>query len=206
MIYIEKGLEPLSFSEWKSLANSDWTPTFDSLRNPQKAELIQSLLREQHGICCYCEQSISEKTLHIEHLVPQSVDATKALEYRNMACSCIRNTPQNTNLHCGHKRENWYDSDYISPLEEDCESHFSFSWDGTIRPNDCTDNRAVNMIQHLALNHVVLNEKRKAALDPIIDLQMTKEQMILYAQKVTQQNSNGMYNPGFPSLFRDLIL
>ncbi|GFM72339.1 hypothetical protein PSCICL_33310 [Pseudomonas cichorii] len=59
-----KGIEPLSFTNWKAKAEREnRTLTYKSLTRsaPQKKkEVHESLLREQAYMCCYCGDEISE--------------------------------------------------------------------------------------------------------------------------------------------------
>jgi hypothetical protein len=37
MKYIKKGSEPKELTEWKGLANDNWQPSYNDLRNPEKS-------------------------------------------------------------------------------------------------------------------------------------------------------------------------
>jgi len=52
MKYIQKGLEPESFSQWKAQKNENWSPTFEGLQNQEKKKLYDSLLAERGYLCC----------------------------------------------------------------------------------------------------------------------------------------------------------
>lgn len=60
--------------------------TFDQL---DKAVIRSQLLKEQKKICAYCMSRIDQdKKTSIEHWMPISADAAKALEYNNMLLCC----------------------------------------------------------------------------------------------------------------------
>jgi uncharacterized protein (TIGR02646 family) len=213
MIYIEKGAEPTCFSEWKALEfapdNEGWKPTFDKLQNPEKLEVKRALMREQHGICCYCERPITEDDCHLEHLAPQSVTGTtQSVEYGNLLCSCIKEQKPGIPLHCGHLRGNWNAPEFIKPLEMDCSEHFAYGLDGTIRACDPTDERAKLTIERLGLSIDILNKKRKAILDSIFldEPELTIDEQRQFAAKLANPNINGSYTLGFPSMLRYLFL
>jgi len=151
---IEKGAEPREFTEWKACANENWKPTYDNLGNPEKAIVKKALIRDQKGICCYCEGMLVESDSHIEHIVPQSAEAGKNLsvDYGNLLCSCMNDTEKGQPLHCGKLRDDWYGPDYISPLEQDCEARFAYSFDGAIKAKNDGDTRAKATIKKLGLD------------------------------------------------------
>lgn len=105
MKYIVKRTEPQEFTDWKAEANEDWTPTYDDLRGVQKQAVHESLIREQGGICCYCENSVDVANSHIEHLRPQSKNFVDPLDYNNMLCSCQRKLMRQEPKHCGNARQ-----------------------------------------------------------------------------------------------------
>jgi hypothetical protein len=59
MKYIKKGPEPKELIEWKGLANENWQPSYNDLRNPEKSLVKTALMVEQGYICCYCEQALT---------------------------------------------------------------------------------------------------------------------------------------------------
>ncbi|RMO95430.1 hypothetical protein ALQ33_00348 [Pseudomonas syringae pv. philadelphi] len=170
---IIKGTEPASFTEWKVSANEDWTPTYPTLQNPQKRELHNSLLREQHFSCCYCGSEIELDNSHIEHFRPQEHYLPLALEYSNLHASCLRETQPGNPLHCGHHKSNWFDEAlHISPLADDCEQRFRYLPTGKIQSNHPADRPAVTMIEKLALDIAYLTRRRHEAITRVFDEQI----------------------------------
>ncbi|EKO3906854.1 TIGR02646 family protein, partial [Vibrio fluvialis] len=105
MRFINKGVEPPTFTEWKNLANDDWQPSYNELSNPVKQDVYDALLKEQGFLCCYCESDISNGDYHLEHLNPQSADEGDDLSFANFLCSCLKNTSKGDPLHCGKSKE-----------------------------------------------------------------------------------------------------
>ncbi|MFM6409300.1 MAG: retron system putative HNH endonuclease, partial [Microcystis sp.] len=116
-------------------ANSDWQPDFKNLAGKPKEILIKALMTEQGEICCYCESRLVDGKCHIEHFKPQSDPTVDPLDYANLLCSCQANLKPGEPRHCGNLKNSWFDENLlISPLNPDCESHFAFNYDGTIKP------------------------------------------------------------------------
>lgn len=94
-----------------------------------RAELRQHLLTEQQYLCCYCCCQIEDsKDCHNEHIWPRNSEIKhNSMDYHNLVASC---NGLNT---CGNKKGDVYDSKlFVSPADEDCESHFRFKYDGRI--------------------------------------------------------------------------
>ncbi|MBH8613429.1 retron system putative HNH endonuclease [Pseudomonas mohnii] len=164
-----KGTEPASFTQWKSLANDEWTPSYSILRNPEKQALHESLLQEQGYVCCYCGNTITLQSSHIEHFRPQNSFAHLDLDYTNLHASCQGETELPKPAHCGHSKGNRFPEQFhISPLQEDCESRFRYTLIGQIGSTQ-NDTSARNMIDILALNISFLNNRRKEKLKGIFD-------------------------------------
>lgn len=165
MRHVCKGAEPIEFTNWKLLENEDWRPTYSDLRNPEKAAFHHHLLEEQFFTCCYCGRSIHPSDSHIEHFRPQETSPELQLEYSNLLASCIRETPKNAQLHCGHLKDSWFEEDLaISPFDETCEARFGYSLTGVIDANQPEDLPAQTMIKVLGLNCEYLKNRREAAL------------------------------------------
>jgi len=170
MRHIRKGAEPSELTDWKLLENEDWTPTYPTLQNPQKAILKSQLLAEQFFTCCYCGRSINSSDSHIEHFRPQEAAPELQLKYSNLLASCIRETPKNSQLHCGHLKDSWFEENLaISPLDETCESRFSYLLTGVIHTSQTEDVPAQTMIEVLGLNSEYLKNRREAALQGAFD-------------------------------------
>lgn len=169
MRHIAKTTEPEALAAHKAAANEDWRPTYDNL---DKAPVRDALTREQGFLCCYCGARVGVKKddCHIEHLVPQSVDPARALDYRNILASCqgrdIKPPPHPK--HCGHKRgTNLLE---VTPLQTDCATYFVFSSSGELResPEPGKSAPAQRTIQALGLGIEKLRAARAAAITEAI--------------------------------------
>ncbi len=168
MRYIPKPAEPAFFRAWKSRRSADWVPTYANLQKPEKPLLHRALIAEQGGLCCYCQSLVSADNSHIEHLLPRTLYPELQLDYANLLCSCGR-PHGHTSMpdHCGHaKAEKELP---ITPLQQDCGTHFIYSSDGTIAPANSLDTPAAETIRILKLNSEELVAARKATIDTFID-------------------------------------
>lgn len=165
MRYINKGAEPPELVEFKAAANENWTPTYGDL---DKKPIRAALAREQAYLCCYCGSRVGERQgdCHIEHLVPQSIDRSLELDYRNMlACCMASDKDPPVPAHCGGARGNKPVS--VSPLSPDCAAYFTFGSDGRIEPTKepAKHDAAEETIKNLCLDIRRLKAARSAAID-----------------------------------------
>lgn len=159
MKYIIKNPSPAPFETWK---RTNPHARYDGLIDPIKSEVRNSLKNEQHGICCYCECRLYDD-FHIEHFKPKGLPefVSLQLDYNNLHACCMKVPSGSSEKHCGHKKGNTWDDLLISPLELDCESHFSYTLDGEIHE---TDERGKRTIQILNLNCELLKASRASLL------------------------------------------
>ncbi|QSJ18652.1 TIGR02646 family protein [Nostoc sp. UHCC 0702] len=196
MKYINKSEEPESFTAWKKLANDDWEPSWNDFRKPQKTDVHNSLLQEQGFICCYCGRRINSDNSHIEHLKPRKTYNNLALEYTNLLASCQRERERKEPLHCGSKKDEWYDKYLmVSPLNINCAEFFRYTEDGQILSTEALDikNAADTTIDKLGLNIDKLKRMRSDAIEAILedfeDLTDDERQKLL--QAFSQPDENG---------------
>lgn len=198
MKYVCKQTSPESFELWKAKANEDWHPTYADLRNPEKADLQEHLLAEQGWVCCYCGRRITEGDSHIEHFRPQERYVEQALQYENLHASCIRATNPGSPLHCGHAKENQFDEQrMLSPLQSDCEIHFSYALDGQIIlvGDETTYTRDL-----LKLDIAFLCNRRQEQLSRVFDvafLESADDDELLRLQEAFQLRDEGGKLPDF---------
>lgn len=173
---IKGSRQPDSFKEWKRAFRkyTKRSATYSDLQNNRTTflEFKDILKKEQYYLCCYCCNALDENDCHIEHFVPQSVDGSLQLDYRNMFISCngyVEDISTIDRESCGHRRENWYDSSLvISPTDAECEKVFIFLPDGEILP-EANNNKARAMIEHLGLGSYALTKAREAAIDVALE-------------------------------------
>lgn len=165
MRLINKQTEPANFTSWKA---EHPTLTFATIDYPIKQELKNSLLTEQHHVCCYCENEIGVETSHVEHLLPQSAFPNAQLDYLNLMVSCEGGARKgNPAEHCGHKKKSQILP--ISPLAvSDPASNFIYAGDGKIYPNLDSNTSSKDTISILGLNARRLINMRKAAISVLL--------------------------------------
>ncbi len=162
MRLINKQAAPTALDKWKAAKP---TATFATLDNTLKQNLKNSLLTEQHFVCCYCENEINPNNSHIEHLHPQSKYPKEQLDYANLMASCEADKRK---AHCGHKKDKHPLP--ISPLgPDDPAPNFIYSADGNVYPCPNTNHLADKAISVLGLNAHRLVNMRKAAISALLD-------------------------------------
>ncbi|MBD2326334.1 retron system putative HNH endonuclease [Alkalinema sp. FACHB-956] len=210
MRFIQKQSEPAEFSQWKQKANDDWQPTWENFQKPEKAIVHQALIAEQGHICCYCGQRITPTNSHIEHFQPRTLYPDLHLRYTNLLASCPgypeAETPQPKQIHrplqefCGQQKGAWYDPHRtVSPLQPDCTTYFRYTASGEILPTQDTSkaDAAQTTIEKLRLDHIKLNNQRKAAIDgALVDFEtLTTEDIQKLIEGYDRPNSSGQYSP-----------
>jgi uncharacterized protein (TIGR02646 family) len=161
---IDKSGEPRSLTEHRLKPYSDYDNYND------KDALRRALVKEQHGLCCYCMGRIrsEEASMKIEHWQCQAQYPACQLNYRNMLGACMGGEGQPSNLqHCDTKKG---DRDLLlNPADRGhhIETRLRYEPDGSIR----SDNEAINdqLNNILNLNLPSLKNGRKAILDAFMD-------------------------------------
>ena len=161
MIRIIKDTEPEFWSEYKKRHPGD---NYEALDNSEEGRetrrmLRQHLIMHQKYICAYCSKRISLDESLNEHIKPQNAPlyAAYSMDYNNIVASCKTEGAAAT---CGARKSNKYDEKlFVSPLDEDCESHFKYYPDGTI---EGTTEKGRETIAVLNLNSYKLKVGRKA--------------------------------------------
>jgi uncharacterized protein (TIGR02646 family) len=177
---IVKGAEPEELSKWKE-DNADVPQNlrYGSLHGNVTRAIRQQMLTEQGFICAYTMQRIqTADDCHLEHLVPQSQPPKshdRDLEYTNML-ACFPGTQLDPNrpprdwspqLPYGarHKDQtNIDENNFVSPLSDDVETRFLYDAIGFVH-SSVNDPAASNSIEILKLNHGILRDLRRAAID-----------------------------------------
>ena len=191
---IEKRAEPRALSAWKR-GNEGLQPAYNDLPGEVKAAIKDALMEEQGFICCYCEQNLDNEGAHIEHLVPRHQGVAGAdIDFNNMLCSCQNQTQRGEPRHCGHAKGGWYEPELmVSPLAADCEARFAYLDDGTIMPQDESDQGAQTTIEKLNLNTRQLAVMRSTAIEPFDGL--SPEETRKFVAAYLSKDSAGRFNP-----------
>jgi uncharacterized protein (TIGR02646 family) len=144
---------------------------------PREA-VLNGLINEQGLLCAYTQKRISAGTSHVEHLKPQDqclaedqvraangqASAHEDVDWRNMvACFPGPNVPSPD--YGAHKKANWWsNTQFVSPLAQNCEQRFRYLPDGSVAPMNPVDSPARETIERLNLNSPRLKELRLTAI------------------------------------------
>ncbi|MCW3108226.1 MAG: hypothetical protein JWQ09_2732 [Segetibacter sp.] len=179
---IIKEQEPASFIQFKQdNEKAGIQIRYDTnLGSEQRKPVKKALLKEQGYICAYTLKRISLDSCHIEHIKPEElcrqhmadgIETVSDLDYTNMvACfpkEAPKGIPKEKYFGAIKKDDNWVNngSDYVLPLQVNCESNFSYNKNGGV---EGTTDRGRNTVSLLALDHVVLVYERKTAIENFI--------------------------------------
>lgn len=174
---INKQNSPVWFETWKNdfentegrkphYKNDFSTDNADG--SNRRIRLRSHLVAEQGYICCYCMNAITADSSHIEHFWPKETFRDIDLEYTNLLASCNgEGTIIFDEEHCGHKKENWWHEDMVSPVDMKIENMFKYSIDGKIHSIRGQEdaNIADIMIHNLGLNSFHLERNRRQAIE-----------------------------------------
>ena len=180
MRHIVKGLEPDELSKWKEQnAGVPQNLRYSSLHGNVTRAIRQQMLTEQGYLCAYTMQRIGNvDDCHLEHIVPQSQPPEshqRDLDYKNMLACFPGNqldpdkptrdwNPRNP-YGAKHKDKAEINAhNFISPLSDDVERRFHFDASGFVN-SDAGDTAAASSIRILNLDHGLLNDLRRAAID-----------------------------------------
>jgi uncharacterized protein (TIGR02646 family) len=197
---IIKGLEPIALRKWKvDNQNVPENLTYGALHGNETRAIRRQMLLEQGYLCAYTMQRIQTvEDCHIEHLVPQTQDHDRDLDYDNMlACFPGTKPPPEWNpkfpygaQQKGGTRIN--DTNFVSPLSVDVENRFQYTLDGSVQAT-ATDAAALSSIEILRLDHSILCELRKAAIEErVLDASLSAEEAIELASTISSPDSSGM--------------
>jgi uncharacterized protein (TIGR02646 family) len=194
MRYIHKNINSEAhklLTEWRRLQlKAGLSLTYDTFKDKKK--LNDLLIEEQGGICCYCQQKITELKRtknsgdsHNEHLIPQSVNEDLQTNHGNIfACCCFSSGFSKELQYCGEAKGNNLIYEFIKWV--DCVHHFKYNIEGEIMPEGCylsfkefEDNKksldfkqkkALEAIIILNLNQISLKEERKKDIAALITM------------------------------------
>ena len=163
---INKGEPPSELAEY--LLTPGVTYAHAPLR--VKSAMRAALHRDQFGLCAYCCASLSADSAYqqIDHLVPQSVDPSRTLDWENLLLSCASGRPQAEALKRSDRTCDDHKADDelpVHPLQLNCEQRFAFVFEtGQIHagPADLEARRAISVVN---LDCLRLRKNRSAAME-----------------------------------------
>lgn len=162
MKLIRKGPEPPLLLAYRKLPKA----RYDGLPADAKVQLRAALVREQHGLCCFCTRRVEasvapELKVKIAHLTPQQVDASRDLEWSNLLAACPGNEgAPRARQHCDTRQGNQVLR--ISPCEATHVASFSYTVRGEIQTS--RDDLRHDVEDTLNLNANVLCDGRREAV------------------------------------------
>ena len=125
------------------------------------------MLSEQGYLCAYTGRRIDADSSHVEHLKPQTAcKGTKDdIEYRNMVACFPADGGDVSHGYGAPVKGGWWDESlFISPLCDECERRFRFSWSGHIYPHPQDDAQAATTINKIGLDTESLRKLREARI------------------------------------------
>lgn len=177
MIEIKKGKEPGELTQYKKQTDASYSNMHGAVLSKNQSEdvyhiVLNSLIEEQCGLCAYCMCRIPEKkgkpACTIEHIIPQSDDEQKALDYRNMlaVCSGNRNSTSDNDKTCDARRKNQKLS--LNPLDKNSISSIKYKANGVIYSDDAIVDNELNTVLNLNCISRQLPDSRKKALNELL--------------------------------------
>lgn len=166
MIKLQKGQKPPILitneeawtTDYVNTINAGLIPTPTQKRRYRHQQIRDTLSKETHGKCAYCESKVGSVTWeHIEHIIPQSVKPELYVKWDNLTLSCPK---------CNIKKNDNYNdvAPFLNPYEEDFETEIYFRFAGpTIMPI-LNNARARLSYSTFDLNRIELVEKRQCRI------------------------------------------
>ncbi len=162
MRLIRKGPEPPLLLAFRKTPGA----RYDGLPSDAKQELRAALVRDQHGVCCFCMQRIEpevgpELRVKIAHWMPQVVDRGRDLEWTNLLAACPGNegTPRERQ-HCDTRQGN--DVLTVDPRERTHVASLSYTTRGEVRSS--REDLQADIEERLNLNDAALCARRREAV------------------------------------------
>lgn len=192
MIEIKKETEPDGLRELREnpmLSGLSPKEMFAELKNPLKAQVIESLRHDQGQLCAYCMSRIPREDKDpgiagttIEHFIPldpkDGRNVGQALDYNNLFAVChgnvkkrmkgMRRIRTTDDLTCDKHRENT-EFRKINPCRKETLQTIFYTLDGRIDASDPDVQFDLVNILNLNCASAPLIEERRAALDALIN-------------------------------------
>jgi uncharacterized protein (TIGR02646 family) len=163
---IVKTHAPKQLTAWRE-ENKKLNHTYKDLcKTDAHHALKNKLLEEQGKLCAYTGRAIGATSSHIEHLKPRNECAEwEDVEYRNVVACFPLNGGDKSFGYGAPIKEGWWDEFlFISPLSDECERRFKFTWSGHIYPNPGDHHGAKQTIGILGLDNKGLRQLRKSRI------------------------------------------
>ncbi|MCK9637517.1 MAG: TIGR02646 family protein [Methylobacter tundripaludum] len=215
MRFIDKSSRCKEFDDYVN-KNSEFFSIKGGWDLPADVKIIlhNHLLKQQKGLCIYCEQQLLEKTgaeylpeSIIEHIRPRTKQKYPELTYIccNLSVACKKSKKKedkNDDIDfCEDRKADEYDElKFLNPTElPEIEAYFEYDIEGNIFPYR-NNERARYMIEvALNLNHKKLNNMRKTQYDIFSEMNIEDVENILL-------DGNAEQLPAFYSMLKNQFI
>lgn len=157
---------PQQLTQWRN-ENRDTNHSYQDLIGTEVHQALkEKLLKEQGCICAYTGRAVDKTSCHVEHLKPRNKCTDwEEVDYRNVV-ACFPADGGDTSYGYGAPlKAGWWDETlFVSPLADDCERRFKFTWSGHIYPNPEDHQGAKKTIEILGLDNEELKRLRKSRI------------------------------------------
>ncbi len=162
MLFIEKGREPRSLTEYKK-------QPYASYDNCNKNDIRVSLLREQGFLCAYCMRRITKDHMKIEHWYPESkLDEAGRMDYSNMLGCCVGHKDNSAHSEDTCDTHKGNDIITLTPLNRDHIDQIKYrTGTGEIYSDDPIIEHDLNITLNLNCQEQYLKENRRAVLNTL---------------------------------------
>lgn len=182
MIYISKGKEPASLTEYRK----EKFAYYDGYKD--KGDIRNALLKEQGYLCAYCMRRISREKMKIEHWYPEEeLSNSERLDYSNMLGCC------EGHLAGGKFREDTCDTHKkstiikINPTKQKHIDQISYKHSGEIYSSNSEFQQDLDVTLNLNCDRHLLTENRKAVLDEVKRMLATMQKNGLWNRKLLEK-------------------
>jgi len=179
VVFFKKSKQPNVLVQYKQRKGV----SYDEMDTSVRTAVLRQLLKDQHGLCAYCNGVINEENMRVEHWEAQSVSPMKDLDFKNFlgVCSGDRYQCEPRNEHCDRskgKRE----INYHPSRDRQIDETIKYTSKGEIFSDEADWNDQLRAV--LYLNCGRLPSARLSKLNGFI-------------QALRKKQSDGNWNPAF---------
>lgn len=178
----------------------------------RRRTLRENLVKEQGKICCYCMGRITVDFSHIEHFWPKKHFGNVDMDYNNLFASCNGTNSYNVvndDEYCGHRKDDWWNPEMVSPSDGEIENMFRYTVDGRIHSVEGrrTSHIAEEMIHNMGLDSYHLERNRREAIEEseVFDEEDYSDDDIRYFIDYYSSMNEGEYVPYCKAIIDCLI-
>jgi len=201
--FIRKGRKPAALARFeRKNAATPQAATYAGLAPETRRALVKKMLEEQGRLCAYTMRCIGVSTdardYHIEHIRPRSRCPELQIEYKNMLL-CAPGGGCDWGARCKDEAD-VDEANFVSPLNETCETRFEYRRDGFVRASEENDAAAASTLNLLNLNHKELVAERGEAmrrfgLGPNAQKALSAQKAERLGARICERNLDGSFEP-----------